>query len=175
MQQRDIENVIKQYSDMLYRLALIRIGNREDAEDIVQQTFLKLVEHYDCLESPEHVKAWLLRVCCNQCNNHFKLPWNRKRVEMDNFTDYIASHNLCEDTCEQETIHKFQQQELLRKVYQLPEKYRIVFHLCYMEEYTPPEIAKILGLSTNTVNVRLHRAKNKLAQSLNKEDFFNEK
>ncbi len=167
MQQWEIENVIEQHSDMLYRLALVRTGNREDAEDIVQQTFLKLVEHYDRLESAEHIKAWLLRVCCNQCSNYYKLPWKKRRVELENFTDYIGAG----DGCEEELIRKLQGQELFRQMYELPEKYRTVLHLCYMEEYTPTEIAQILGISANTVNVRLNRAKKQLAQRLDKEDF----
>lgn len=167
MQQWEIENVIEQHSDMLYRLALIRTGNREDAEDIVQQTFLKLVEHYEKLETSEHIKAWLLRVCCNQCNNYFKLPWKKKRVELENFTDYIG----VQADCEEEIVRGQQREQLMLEIYQLPEKYRTVLHLCYMEEYSPTEIAGILGISTNTVNVRLNRARKQLAQRLDKEDF----
>ncbi len=167
MQQWEIERVIEQHSDMLYRLALVRTGNREDAEDIVQQTFLKLVEHYDRLETQEHIRAWLLRVCCNQCSNYYKLPWKKRRVEIENFTDYIGAR----DGCEEELIRKLQGQELLRQMYELPEKYRTVLHLCYMEEYTPTEIAEIIGISVNAVNVRLNRAKKQLAGHLNKEDF----
>ena len=59
----------------------------------------------------------------------------------------------------------------MQEIYGLSEKYRTVLHLCYMEEYTPAEIAKILGISTNAVNVRLNRARKQLAQRLDKEDF----
>lgn len=167
MRKEDMEEVITGYGDMLYRLALVRTGNVQEAQDAVQHTFLKLVENYEKLESQEHVKAWLIRVLCNYCSNLSKLPWKRRRVDVEEIFLYIGDDADCEET----VLQKVQKEALWKAIYQLPEKYRTVLHLCYMEEYSPKEIAGLLKLSYNVVCVRLNRAKKQLAEKLDKEDF----
>lgn len=170
MQKEQIEEAVKQHSDMLYRIALMRTGNVEEAQDMVQQTFLKLVEHYDELDSEEHMKAWLIRVCCNHCYNLMKAPWKYK------WADEVMLAEIPDnsESGEQKTLQKMKYEALRREVCRLPEKYRMVLHLQYMEEYSPREIADILSLDYNTVCVRLNRAKRLLAKRLNKEEFWNE-
>lgn len=170
MQKEQIEKAVRQHSDMLYRIALMRTGNAEEAQDMVQQTFLKLVEHYDELDSEEHMKAWLIRVCCNHCYNLMKAPWKYKRAD-EAMLPEISDHS---ESGEQKALQKLKYEALWREVCKLPEKYRMVLHLQYMEEYSPGEIADILKLDYNTVCVRLNRAKKLLAKRLDKEEFWNE-
>ncbi len=170
MEKEQIETVICEYSDMLYRLALMRTGNSVEAQDIVQQTFLKLVEHYDCPDSEEHVKAWLIRVCCNLCTNLSKNPWKVRRIRMEAFQEEALGAVTAED----KIFEQLKKEALWQEVFRLPEKDRTVLHLHYMEEYSPAEIAELLKISYNTVCVRLNRAKKRLAQHLNKEDFWDE-
>ena len=168
MLREEMEAAITEYGDMLYRLAIVRTGNVEEAEDMVQQTFLKLVEHYESLESPEHVKAWLIRVCCNGCSNLIKAPRKSRETDLEHVLMLLSDGVSQED----EVLKKLQHEQLWREVYKLPEKYRTVLHLCYMEEYSPTEIAEILKLNYNVVCVRLNRAKKKLAECLKREDFL---
>lgn len=168
MTRKQMEQAVTEYSDMLYRLAFVRTGNAEDAEDIVQQAFLKLVEHPEVLTDKEHTKAWLIRVCCNDCINLLKSSRKNKEIHSEDILLFCAG-----GSCQEESVlKKLQREQLWREVYRLPEEYRVVLHLCYMEEYTPKEIAAVLHVNYNLVCVRLNRAKKKLAQRLKKEDFY---
>ena len=170
MEKEQIETVICKYSDMLYRLALMRTGNSAEAQDIVQQTFLKLLEHNACPDSGEHMKAWLIRVCCNLCTNLSRNPWKVRRVRMEMIQEETSETITTED----KIFEQLKKEVLWQEVFRLPEKDRTVLHLHYMEEYSIAEIAELLKISYNTVCVRLNRAKKRLAKHLNKEDFWNE-
>ena len=180
MNTEQLEQIITSYSDMLYRIALVQTGSREEAGDMVQQTFLKLMEHREEMEDSGHLKAWLIRVCVNQCKNHRNTAWKRKvhltneeemyqpgaRGAGENSKRCVSSE---ESPQEQQMIAIQEQQALWRSIQKLPEKYRIVLHLAYQEEYTNGEIAQTLRISPGNVSVRLNRAKKLLAQQLEKE------
>ena len=168
LSKEEMEAAVVKYGDMLYRLALVRTGSVPEAEDMVQHTFLRLVEHYEELESSEHAKAWLIRVCCNCCSTWGKASGKRQKTDLEHVLAVLSDG----ESQEQTVIRKQQQELLWREVYNLPEKYRVVLHLCYLEECSPKEIAEILMLNYNVVCVRLNRAKKKLAERLKKEDFY---
>lgn len=180
MNTEQLEQIITSYSDMLYRIALVQTGSREEAGDMVQQTFLKLLEHREEMADSDHLKAWLIRVCVNQCKNHRNTAWKRK-VHLTNEEEMYQpgasgagenrkrSVSSEESPQEQQMIATQEQQALWRSIQKLPEKYRIVLHLAYQEEYTNGEIAQTLRISPGNVSVRLNRAKKLLAQQLEKE------
>jgi RNA polymerase sigma-70 factor (ECF subfamily) len=165
----EIEEIVKKYSDMLYRLAFARTGNSHDSEDIVQEVFLKLVRGGKTFKDDEHQKAWLIRVTVNAGKNLNLSAFKRKNAgelkDYENRADYSA----------QKEDKTFSQLETKAVVYpavlSLPEKYRIVVHLFYYEEMQIPEICKVTGLGTNTVKSRLHRARNLLREKLKEVDF----
>ncbi|MDE7222185.1 MAG: sigma-70 family RNA polymerase sigma factor [Acetatifactor sp.] len=181
MDTEQLQQIITTYSDMLYRIALVQTGNREEAGDMVQQTFLKMLEHREKITDPCHMKAWLIRVCVNQCKNHRNTAWRRKV----HLTDEEGTYRLGEEggagksrkrypgneesPQEQYVIARQEQQALWQSIQRLPEKYRIVLHLAYQEEYTNGEIAQVLRISPGNVSVRLNRAKKMLAQQLERE------
>lgn len=176
-----LQQIINTYSDMLYRIALVQTGSMEEAGDMVQQTFLKLLEHREEMADASYMKAWLIRVCINQCKNHRSTAWRRKvqltgeeeifRPEEGNEAGKVRKKcaNNSESPQEQHVIAMQEQQALWKSIQKLPEKYRIVLHLAYQEEYTHEEIARTLQISRNNVGVRLNRAKKLLAQQLEKE------
>lgn len=176
-----LQQIITIYSDMLYRIALVQTGNRDEAGDMVQQTFLKLLEHQEEMADAGHMKAWLIRVCINQCKNHRNTAWRRKVQltseeeifwlgrENEAGKDGKKSVNSEESPQEQQMIAMQERQALWQSIQKLPEKYRIVLHLAYQEEYTHEEIAQTLRISPGNVSVRLNRAKKLLAQQLEKE------
>lgn len=161
----EIESILKKYGDMIYRTAYIQVKYREYAEDIYQEVCIKLLKQEVRIEPEEHLKAWLLKVTINSCKDFFKSAWQRKVV----FTAFHIDKNYGNKIRDEDGIGK-----ITEFVQALPEKYRIIIHLYYYEEYSQKEIAQILGIKENTVASRLLRGRNKLKKMLEKEkgDFY---
>lgn len=136
--------VVKTYSDSMLRAAYSVLKSTEDAEDAVQDAFLKLIQKKPQFKNEEHEKAWLLRVTINISKNMLKSA-ARKTLPV---TEEIP----CSD----------EKSELLAAVMSLPERYRTVIHLYYFEGYSIKETAAILKLPAATVGTRLARARNLL-------------
>ena len=138
--------IVEKYADMIYRIAYQKVLNRYDAEDIVQDVFVKLLSNKSYFRDEEHMKAWLIRVTINLCINYNKSLAKQKTVSV-----------------EQLDI-PFTQQEtgVLEELYLLPEDERNILYLYYYEGYKIREIAKILRQKQNTINSKLTRARNKL-------------
>ena len=144
--------VIDIYKDMIYRTALAAVGNNADAEDILQEVFLKYFKTHPVFESREHEKAWFLRVTINESKNLLRSAWRRRRVDVD-----IAS--LGGQTAPGSN-------PVLEAVLSLPEKYRIAIYLHYFEDYTIKEIAGITGSSESAVAQHLTRGRKRLEKQL---------
>ena len=134
----------RQYAPAVYRLAYARTGNRADAEDVMQEVFLRLVKARPSFGSGAHAKAWLLRVAANCASDLFRLPW-RKREEPG-------------------------EGSVTQAVLSLPARYRVPIHLYYYEEYSVAEIAGIMGKSEGTVKSWLFRARALLRDKLKEGD-----
>lgn len=140
------EAVIRCYSDMVYRLAFARTGNRSDAEDLYQEVFLRYLTKAPAFTSEDHRKAWLLRVAVNCANRFHTAPW-RKRTE---------------PLSEALSVPAPEGEDLWEELRRLPEKDRTVLHLYYYEDMTTEEIAKLLDRNPATVRSQLLRARAKL-------------
>ena len=151
-----IGQVVRQYSPMLLRLAAARLPSTADAEDAVQETFIRLLDRRPVFQDAEHEKAWLIRVTLQRAADI------RRKKARANETPLDAVIETCGPDREPET-------ELLSAVRALPEKYGAVIHLYYYEGYSVKEIAKLLGLPAPTVGTRLARGRERLRQML-KED-----
>ena len=140
--------------DAVYRLALCRLQSKTDAEDVFQDVFLRLYQQEKAVDwDLEHLKAWLLRVAVNRCNDYGRSRSRHKSVTLDSIPE-LAYQSTDEEL------------ELWDAVSRLPEKQRTVFHLYYGEGYTTKEITKILPMSQSTVRVNLNRARNLLKKEL---------
>ena len=158
----ETEEVVRKYSDMLYRLALAKTGNSHDAQDIVQEVFLKLIRSGKTFTDQEHRKAWLIRVTVNAGKNLNRSAFKRKNTGES--PDFAKS--------EDNAFSRLETREVVRPaVMSLPEKYRIIVHLFYYEDLQITEICKATGLGLNTVKSRLHRARNILREKLKEVDF----
>ena len=144
------EAVIRRYSDMVYRLAFARTGNRSDAEDLYQEVFLRYLTRAPAFTSEEHRKAWLLRVAVNCANRFHAAPW-RKRTE---------------PLSEALSVPAPEGEDLWEELRRLPERDRTVLHLYYYEDMTTEEIAKMLDRNPATVRSQLLRARAKLKKLL---------
>lgn len=142
---------VKEYSNMVTRICLFRLGNREDVEDCWQNVFLKLYDS-KMIEAPsEDVKRWLIRVAVNECNNALR---RRLRHREENVDDCVIP------------IEDSHDKELLELVLQLPEAYRDAIYLYYYEEYSVKEISCILKRRENTVKSQLLRGREILKTEL---------
>lgn len=146
-------NAVEQYQAMVYRTALHALGSPQDADDAVQEVFLRLFRRRGTFESEEHLRRWLLRVTVNYGRDMLKSPWRKKRVSL-------------EELPETPVFDRRSQAALYREVMALPEKYRTVLNLFYYEELSAREIAELLGVETSTVTTRLARARRRLKERL---------
>ena len=145
------------YIDTVYRVALTRMKNVPEAEDITQTVFLKLYREPKPFASEAHVKHWLIRVTVNECNTAFRSPFRAA----ENIADY--ANTLHFETTEQS--------DLFDAVMALPEKYRLPIFLYYYEDYSTGEISKLLKLPVPTVITRLRRGREKLKQHLQEAEY----
>lgn len=150
---RSLEDVAAEYQKSIYLAAFQICRNVEDANDIVQDTLLTYyLKHMD-YRSEDHLRAWLLRVAINKAKDKTRSFW-RRQVELQDIMQDIP-------VFEQE-----EEQTLFEEVMNLPEKYRIVIHLFYYEDYSVREIAEVLRISENNVKVRLSRGRSLLKEKL---------
>ena len=150
----------QQYAPAVYRLAYDRTGNRTDAEDVMQEVFLRMVKTRPVFASEAHAKAWLLRVASNCACDLFRLPWRTREEPLPE--DLSASEGP-------------QEGSVTEAVLALPARYRIPIHLYYYEGYSVAEISKIIGRSEGTVKSRLSRARDRLRIQLKEEGDLEER
>ena len=143
----------QQHMAALYRTAYSIVGNKADAEDVAQNTFIKLWERQEPFEDLEHARKWLIRVAVNECHSLWHAPW-RKRI------------SYLEELATEPSFSMRERSDLYYAVKELPVKYRQVVHLYYFEEYSVKEIAEIMKLSETAVQTRLQRARQKLKETL---------
>jgi len=150
---------IETYHGMVYRFAYGCTGNRFDADDVTQDTFIRLYQYKKLFSSDEHKKAFLLRVTANLCNDMRKSAWFRKCIDLD--------ENIPANESPECGISKDDENILQDYILKLKQKYRAVIFLHYYEDYTTAEIAKILKIPESTVTTRLSRARSQLKTQLN--------
>lgn len=137
------------YSDMVYRLAVARVKNKYDADDILQDVFLRFIKIESKVNNEEHAKALLIKITINCSKSLLTSGWFKKTQPLSE-TLSVSDQSL----------------DTLDAVLRLPLKYRTVIHMHYYCGYSVDEIAKILSYKPSTVKSQLHRARQKLKISL---------
>lgn len=151
----DEVETIKRNSNTVYRLAFSQTRNKNDADDIYQEVFLRYIKHKPVFENNEHEKAWFIRVTLNCGKTHLKSFRNPKFEELD-------------ESFEAEEVSR---EDLSFALDKLPKKYRAVIHLFYYEDMSVNDIAKALDLKKGNVRMLLTRARRKLKEILEKEQY----
>ncbi len=151
-----VQELATLYQSNLFAVSFNICKNAQDAEDIVQDTFVQYYTTKKEFESEQHIRAWLIRVAVNKAKNVTRTFWRRNKISIE---DYMET--LVFETPEAEN--------LFETVMHLPEKYRIVIHLYYYEDYTVREIADILKLSESNIKIRLSRGRALLKEALKEE------
>lgn len=173
MDDRELQLKIDAYGDMLFKLSFIRLQNVQDAEDVVQEAFYQYVKKGGSFESPEHEKAWLLKVTLNACRKVWRSAWKRHQCDWEE--EAADGSHLTQAVVpgpEESACQKEERRRLMGKVMALPVKYRDVVHLFYYEELSVKEIALVTGRAESTVTSQLTRGRNLLKKSLKEEYEF---
>ena len=152
MIQIDYQQVVKTYAPMMFRLAYGYCCNRSDAEDVVQEVFLKLLEHTPQFENDRQLCAWLMTVTANRCRNLLGSGWKRKTLPLEDA--FVSSEDPDESI------------EVRSALAKLSPKLHSVVHLFYYEQMSVKQIAGILDLPENTVLSRLYLARKQLKKHL---------
>ncbi len=153
-----LESVVETYQRSLYSAAYSILQNSEDANDVVQDTFLQYHLHpQKQFNNDEHVKAWLLRVAINRATDLTRNFWRRFRKDVEDIENLPMPF-----TKEESLFHE--------AVIKLPAKTRIIIHLYYYEDYKIHEIADILKMSESGIKMRLSRGRTELKQLISKEN-----
>ncbi len=147
----EVQQVIQNYGNLLYRTAYILLGNAHDVQDVLQEVMIKYMEKAPDFQDVEHEKAWLLKVTANLCKDF--LRFNRRH-------SYISLEDL------ELTSREPEDRNILKEVISLPSKWKTVLLLHYVEGYPLREIAGILGISENAVKKRVQRGKEALQKKL---------
>lgn len=146
--EKQYNKIVENYSDMIFRIAYQYLYNKYDAEDIVQEVFVKLLSRKVIFKDEEHVKSWLIRVTINQCLDYKKSLVKRSTVPIENM----------------EIPFEHKEEGILEELQLLKEDERNILYLYYYEGYKIKEIAKILKQKQNTINSKLTRARKKLKE-----------
>lgn len=147
--------LVTEHANMVFKIAYNFCKNKYDAEDVVQNTFLKLLQHKGSFSDKEHIKRWLIRVAINESKNMCTSFWRKRIVSWDESPS--------------DTEFSFEDDDksiLYDAVMGLDSKYRIVVHLYYYEGYSIKEIAKILHIKETTIQTRLMRARAKIKSNV---------
>ena len=150
----DVEKIIETYGDMLYRLCVIMLKNECDAEDAVQETIISYYEKAPAFENEDHEKAWLIRVATNKCRDLLR---------------FRTRHPQVSDDCLEQMVSDPADSGILEALTALPEKYRLVLTLYYIEGYRTEEISKIIKRSSSAVKMRLQKGRRLLEELYRKE------
>ncbi|MBE6902541.1 MAG: sigma-70 family RNA polymerase sigma factor [Ruminococcaceae bacterium] len=147
---------VEEYSDMVTGLCLLRLGNRQDAEDCYQNVFLKLLKNKEMLQAESvHLKAWLIRVAINECKNHYRFRCRHKTESLESVTLFYEDEH---------------DRRLMAEVMELPKLYREAIYLHYYIGYSVAEIAALLKVPQNTIKSRLKRGRDMLGKIIAEEE-----
>lgn len=148
-----LDEAVERYSDMVYRISLTITKNEEDARDVFQETFLRLVKNQHKITSEEHLKAWLIKAASNCAKTVVTSMWNRMTQGM-------------QEELRNKEEEQWRDNTLFLEMKKLPSKYSLVLYLYYYEEYSIREISELLEKNENSVKTHLARGRKLLRKRL---------
>lgn len=150
--------LVEEYQTMLYRVAFSNMRNRADAEDAVQEAFLRYMKDEKPILNREHEKAWLIRTTIHICMDILKSSWRQKTVALD--------ESLMAETKNVYLPYQTKDDKTLEAVLKLPMHYRNPIYLFYYEDYSIQEIAGVLNEKEGTIKTRLRRGREEVKKIL---------
>lgn len=150
--------LVDEYRTMLYRIAFSNMKNPADAEDAVQEAFLRYMKEEKPIQNKEHEKAWLIRTTIHICLDILKSSWYQRTVPWSEAFERAAKNIYLP--------YQVRDDRTLEAVLQLPVHYRNPIYLFYYEDYTIHEIAGILNVKEATIKTRLRRGREEVKKIL---------
>lgn len=151
-----VDEAYEKYADRVFAAAFSVCRDQADAEDVVQDTYIRYQARKRDFENEEHIRAWLLRVAINRARDVISSFWRRNRVTWEAYMDELE-------------FQEPEDHQLFDAVMRLPDRYRTVVHLFYYEDYSVRQIAELLGSSEGTVKSQLNRGRKLLKNMLMEE------
>lgn len=151
-----IETVLNTYGNILYRLCLVMLGNESDAEDAIQETIIKYMQKAPRFENSEHEKAWLITVATNKCRDMLRFRKRHPQIDPEHLQELSVGSS---------------DSGILEALMTLPEKFRIVLILYYVEEYRIEDISQIIGKTPSAVKMRLQKGR-KLLENIYRKEYL---
>ncbi|NLB78783.1 MAG: sigma-70 family RNA polymerase sigma factor [Clostridiaceae bacterium] len=151
---KEISRLVEEYGNDVLRIATVILKSKELAEDVYQETFLRVVRSYSGYRRESSEKTWIISIAVNICRDYMRSAWKRRVVVTDDFLTYISDSNT------EEIIEKrSEKQALINAIMKLPDKYREIIHLFYYQEMGVNDIANVLKIPGGTVKSRLFKAR----------------
>lgn len=144
-------DIMEKYADTVFRICLVYMNNKTDAEDVFQNVFLKLCKSQPSFNDEEHKKAWLITVARNECKNQLLSFWRRNVTCIDEIVLPIIESD---------------DKEVVKAVLSLPLKYRDILYFFYFEYYKINELSKLFKMKEPTIKTRLKRGRERLKSIL---------
>lgn len=161
MDERRFEELYETYANDVLRMSYFYLGDRQQAEDVTQDVFVRLLTHAPDLE-PGKEKAWLLKVALNRCRDLWRAAWVKRVVLGSPALDLTPAPDRMDE--------RLEQQELLASIRRLPADFRDVILLHYYQGYGISEIARMMNVPEGTISSRLSRGRKKLEEILKERD-----
>ncbi len=170
---KEFEQLTMPHADALLRTALRMTRNSSDAEDLVQDTYLKAYRFFNRFERGTNIRAWLFKIMTNLFINSYRNRARRpEEISFDDMEEFsLYSKLVTEDqkggtNPEKELFDKLYGDEVQKALDRLPEEFKMVVLLNFVEGFSYQEIAEILGIELGTVKSRLHRGRRLLQKAL---------
>lgn len=160
MTRQIFETYFRERYSLVYRVAFMQMKGHADAEDVLQEVFVRLLKYQPQFENEEHEKAWFIRTTMNICKDILKSKWHSSTVSIDRIPESEKKYFHLPYVKEDETIWT---------VLELPEKYKSCLYFFYYEDYSIKEIAELLKMPENTVKTNLKRGRELLKDTLEKD------
>lgn len=145
------EEMVWEYSNLLFRIGMVLLCNEQDVQDAIQDTFCRYIEKKPLFQSKTHEKSWMIKVMVNRCKDIRRFRLRHPQIEFTGMEKYCTLP---------------EQSQVLQELFKLPEKLKVVIYLYYIEGYKIWEIADMLHISKQVVKKRLQRGREKLRLTL---------
>ena len=157
---RDPERLVRDYADLVLRVCYTYLRSTADAEDVCQDTLVKLIRRDEPFRDPGHERAWVVRVASNACRNLLRDRSAHREADLDSVPEPVAAEGPGEGELRQ------RDDRVLAAVMALPLPQREAVYLHYYEGYPTREVARIVGATDEAVRQRLSRARTRLRDDL---------
>ena len=172
---RAFEELVNLYKDKIFHLSYRILGNVQEAEDIVQETFLRVFRNLHRYDENQKFSTWIYRIATNQCIDRIRKRKHNYSLDAEIMdgegSDWYSMLPAYEETPESKLLVAETKQEIQKAIYALPAKYKTVIILRYLHDLSLQEISEVTEMPITTIKTRVHRGREYLRKYLNLDNF----